>query len=138
VRYLAATYGPAPLEPADARDRARAGQWMDWQLTVAGPAIIPVFWQLVRTPPEQRDEAAIAAGKAKSIAAFCIADAALAKMPYLAGDAFSYGDIPLAVMTRRFLELVTERPAFPNLERWYAAIDARHAFREHVASIPMV
>ncbi|NVO12958.1 MAG: glutathione S-transferase family protein [Rhodoplanes sp.] len=138
VRYLAATYGPGPLEPADARERARAGQWMDWQLTIAGPAIIPVFWQLVRTPPEQRDEAAIAAGKAKSIAAFGIADAALARTPYLAGDAFSYGDIPVAVMARRFLELVAERPAFPNLERWYAAIDARPAFREHVASIPMV
>lgn len=138
VRYLAATYGPAPLEPADARGRARAGQWMDWQLSVAGPAIFPVFWGLVRTPPEKRDAAAIAAGKEKCIAAFGIADAALATSTYLAGDAFSYGDIPLAIMARRFLELVPQRPSMPNLERWYAAIDQRPAFREHVASIPMV
>lgn len=138
VRYLAATYGPGPLEPADARARGRAGQWMDWQLTVAAPAVTPVFWQLVRTPPEKRDEAVLATGKEKSIAAMRIADAALATSPYLAGDAFSYGDIPLAIMARRFLELVPERPALPNLERWYAAIDARPAFREHVASIPMV
>lgn len=138
VRHLAATHGPEPLEPADARGRARAGQWMDWQLTVAAPAIIPVFWQLVRTPPEKRDEQAIATGKEKSIAAFGIADAALARSAYLAGDAFSYGDIPVAIMARRFLELVVERPAMPNLERWYGAIDLRPAFREHVASIPMV
>ncbi|MFD2182572.1 glutathione S-transferase family protein [Rhodoplanes azumiensis] len=138
VRHLAATHGPEPLEPADARGRALAGQWMDWQLTVAAPAIIPVFWQLVRTPPEKRDAAAIAAGKEKSIAAFGIVDAALAQSAYLAGDSFSYGDIPLAIMARRFLELVPERPTLPNLERWYGAIDSRPAFQQHVASIPMV
>jgi hypothetical protein len=27
---------------------------MDWQLAVAGPAIFPLFWGLVRTPPEKR------------------------------------------------------------------------------------
>lgn len=138
VRYLAATHGPDPLEPADPRGRARAGQWMDWQLSVAGPAFLPVFWGLVRTPAAQRDAAAIAAATTKSIAVMEIANAALARTPYLAGDAFSYGDIPLAILVRRFLELVPERPSLPGLERWYTAIEARPAFREHVASIPMV
>ncbi|RAI39749.1 glutathione S-transferase family protein [Rhodoplanes roseus] len=138
VRYLAEVHGPEPLQPADPRSRALAGQWMDWQLTVAAPAIIPVFWQLVRTAPDKRDEAAIATGKEKSIAAFGILDAALAKSAYLAGDTFSYGDIPVAIMARRFLELVTERPSMSNLERWYAAVDLRPAFQQHVASIPMV
>ena len=27
---------------------------MDWQLSVMGPSITPVFWGLIRTPPEQR------------------------------------------------------------------------------------
>ena len=57
VRYLAAKYGRRTLEPADlARARPRQ-QWMDWQLSVAGPAITPVFWGLIRTPPEKRDAA---------------------------------------------------------------------------------
>src|SRR5919197_4157345 len=67
VRYLAAKYGAGTLEPADPRARARANSWMDWQLTVAHPPLTPVFWGLVRTPPEKRDHAAIEAGKGKKI-----------------------------------------------------------------------
>ena len=52
------------LEPADLQSRARApDQWMDWQLSVVGPAITPVFWGLIRTPPEKRDLAAIDAAQ---------------------------------------------------------------------------
>ncbi len=39
VRYLAAKHGAGTLEPADLQDRARAQTWMDWQLSVIGPAI---------------------------------------------------------------------------------------------------
>ncbi|RAI30646.1 glutathione S-transferase family protein [Rhodoplanes serenus] len=141
LRYLAANpagSAGATLEPADRRDRARASQWMDWELTVASPAFRPVFIGLVRTPAAQRDAAAIAAATETSIAAMTILDAALAGSAYLAGDTFSYGDIPLAVLVRRFLELVVERPSLSNIERWYTAIEARPAFREHVGGIPMV
>ena len=50
VRYLAAKTSNGALEPADLRMRARAQMWMDWQLTILGPAITPVFWGLIRTP----------------------------------------------------------------------------------------
>src|SRR5262245_30714017 len=58
VRYLAAKH-QSPLEPADLRTRALANKWMDWQLSVMGPAITPVFWGLIRTPPGERDAKAI-------------------------------------------------------------------------------
>jgi hypothetical protein len=32
---------------------------------------------------------------------------------------------------------VPDRPALPNLERWYAALEARLAFRKHVAEFPI-
>jgi glutathione S-transferase len=137
VRYLAAKHGAGTLEPSDLRTRALAGKWMDWQLTVLGPAMTPVFWGLVRTPPGERDPKAIAEGKVKSTAAVKILDDQFAKTPYAAGDAFSMGDIPIAIICRRFHELVPERPAFPHFERWYAAIAARKAFRDHVSSVPM-
>jgi glutathione S-transferase len=137
IRYLAARHGAGTLEPADLRTRALAGKWMDWQLTVLGPAMTPVFWGLVRTPPDQRDPKAIADGKVKSTAAVTILDGQFARTPYAAGDAFSMGDIPIAIICRRFRELVPERPAFPNFERWYAAIAGRKAFRDHVSSVPM-
>ena len=110
VRYLAAKYGPGKLEPTDPHARARAGSWMDWQISVAAPAVTPVFWGLVRTPPEKRDAAAIEAGKVKSMAAMKILDAQLAKSAFVAGDALSMGDIPVALMAYRFRRLVPERP----------------------------
>jgi len=138
VRYLAAKYGAGTLEPADARARAHANSWMDWQLTVAHPPLTPVFWGLVRTPPEKRDHAAIEAGKVKTIAAMTILDAQLAKSPFVAGHTLSMGDIPVALMAYRFRRLVQERPPLEHLERWFAAIEQRPAFKEHVLAIPFV
>jgi glutathione S-transferase len=137
MRYLAAKH-QAALEPKDLRARALAHKWMDWQLSVLGPAITPVFWGLIRTPAEKRDHAAIAAGKTKTGDAVKMLDDQLGKTTFLAGDAFSYGDIPAAVMVRRYRDLVPERPTFANVERWYAAIAARPAFDEHVTKIPLV
>ena len=136
VRYLAARHGGG-LEPADPKVRARAHQWMDWQLSVIGPAITPVFWGMIRTPPEKRDQSAIDTGKEKTTAAAKIMDAQLGKTRFMAGDAFSYGDIPVGVMIRRYMELVPERPAMPNLERWFGEISARASFQEHCGGIPL-
>ena len=137
VRYLAGKYGPGGLEPAELEERARAGSWMDWQLTVAAPALTPVFWGLIRTPPEKRDQTAIDNGKAKTTDAVKIMDAQLGKTRFMAGDAFSYGDIPVGVMIRRYMELVPERPKMANLERWFGEISARAAFKEHCGGIPL-
>ena len=138
IRYLAGKYDKSgALEPRDPKQRAVASQWMDWQLSVAGPAITPVFWGLVRTPPEKRDGAAIAAGKEKTTAAMQILDAQLGKTQYVAGDAFSYGDIPVGIMCYRYVQLVPERPKTPHLDRWYAAISNRQAFKDHVGSVKL-
>ena len=56
--------------------------WMDWQLSVMAPAITPVFWGLIRTPPEKRDPKAIDAGKEKTIAAAQMMDAQLGKTKF--------------------------------------------------------
>jgi len=138
MRYLGAKHAPNALEPNDLRARALAHQWMDWQLSVANPAMTPVFWGLIRTPPEKRDLGAIEAGKKKTIEALAMFDAHLAKNTYAAGDAFSYGDIPNGIITYRFVQLVPERPAMPNLDRWYKQISARPAFQKHVGSIKLV
>jgi glutathione S-transferase len=137
VRYLAAKHKSSVIEPAEPHARALASQWMDWQLSVCGPAITPVFWGLIRTPPEKRDHAAIEAGKKNTIAAMAMVEERLAKTQYLAGDTFSYGDIPVGVMAYRYRQLIPERPAQKNFERWYAAISSRQAFKDQVASVPL-
>ena len=138
VRYLAGKHDKSGLlEPRDARQRALATQWMDWQLSVAGPAIGPAFWGLIRTPPEKRDMAAIKASREKTTDAMKMLDAQLGKTEYVAGPAFSYGDIPVGIMCYRFVQLVPERPKMLNLDRWYGGISSRQAFKDHVGSIPL-
>jgi len=136
VRYLAAKHGAGTLCPASLQARADAERWMDWAYTFQG-AMRNVFWGLIRTPPEKRDPNAIAAGKEKSMAAAKIMDAQLGKTQFLAGNDFSYGDIPVGIMIYRYTQLIPERTATPNLDRWYAAISARPAFKEQIAVVPL-
>jgi glutathione S-transferase len=138
IRYLAGKHDKAGvLEPKDAKARALASQWMDWQLSVVSPAITPAFWGLIRTPADKRDLAAIKTAQDKTTAAMQIMDAQLAKTKFLAGDAFCYGDIPVGVMCYRYRQLVPGRPATPHLDRWYDAIASRKPFQDHVGSIPL-
>ncbi|MGE3145497.1 MAG: glutathione S-transferase family protein [Pseudorhodoplanes sp.] len=137
IRYLANQHGLGTLAPTDPKIRARASQWMDWQLSVLGPAITPAFLGLVRTPEDKRDLAAIAASQSKTIEAMKILDAQLAKTDYVASDDFSMGDIPVGIMAYRYWELVPERPDLPHLQRWYVLLQSRDTFRKHVEAIPL-
>jgi glutathione S-transferase len=137
VRYLARRDGSGKLEPRDAKECARAGQWMDWQLSVAGPAIRDAFWGLIRTPKEQQDHAAIKKSQAATTDAMKLFDGQLAKTRYAAGDNFSMGDIPVGIMAYRFWTLCPDRPKLANLERWYKDIEGRKAFQDHVKAVPI-
>ncbi|MBV8393039.1 MAG: glutathione S-transferase family protein [Alphaproteobacteria bacterium] len=134
VRYLAAKH-KSSLEPADLKQRASAQKWMDWQLSVMAPAIIPMFLGLVRTPPAERNMKAIEESRAKTGETARMLDEQLGKTQFVAGDAFSYGDIPVGIMAWRYRELSPGRPALKNFDRWFAAIAARPGFKKHVAAI---
>ncbi len=135
VRYLAAKYGAGKLYPNDPQTRGLADRWMDWQLTVVGPAITPVFFGLIRTPPEKRDKAAIDAARDKLAAAMKILDGYLAKSDYVAGGSLTIGDIPIGIMTYRWYTLEIKREDFSNLKRWYDRLAQRPAFQKHVIAI---
>jgi len=137
VRFIASKYGAGRLAPSDPAMRARADQWMDWQQTTVNAPMVTTFWGLIRTPEDKRDHAAIAAGQARYNEVMAILDVQLAKTPYVAGDTFCMGDIPLAIMAHRYLYLFPDHPPLPNLQRWYNALASRKAFQDHVAAIPM-
>jgi glutathione S-transferase len=138
VRYLAAKHGAGTLEPADLRARASASRWMDWQLTVCAPAIHGLFWGLIRTPPEKRDQAHIDESRKKTTAAMTILDAQLAKTAYVAGDRFSMGDIPVGLIAYRFRRLAPDWTGLDNLDRWYQGLEQRPAFKAHILPVPFV
>jgi glutathione S-transferase len=134
VRYLAAKHGRGVLWPMDERMRAVANQWMDWAFTFQG-SVRDAFWNLIRTPPEKRDAAAIERSRAKSGEMAAILDAALADRMYVAG-AYSMGDIPIGCEVQRWMRLPMERPKLPNVEAWFERLGARAAFKKNV-DIPL-
>ena len=136
VRYLTEKYGGGKLIDGTSEGRAQASRWMDWQLTTLGPAIVPLFWGYVRTPPEKRDAAILKTALEKSAAAWKIVNDRLAKNEYLAGKNFTIGDIPLGVWAYRWFNLPIERPKLDHLTRWYGELRQRPAYQKHIM-IPM-
>lgn len=132
VRYLAARYGAGSLWPEDPTGRARADIWMDWAITKLGPDMTIVFWGLVRTPPEKRDSGAIEAAADRLGPIFGILDDHLSGRPFVAGEQLTMGDIPVGAFCYRYHSLPIKRPGLPALEAWYARLQERPAFREHV------
>lgn len=128
VRYLAQKHEEGRLCPRDIRMRFDAERWMDWQATVFWPALRPLFIQLIRTTPGQRDVSTIERSAEMSLAALRILDSWLHDRRYLAGDDFSMGDIPAAVATHRWLSLDVDHPKLHNVTRWYDLMTTRHAF----------
>jgi glutathione S-transferase len=138
VRYLAGRYDPdSVLAPRDPQMAGRAQMWMDWQLTVLQPSQHAAFWGLIRTAPDKRDLAAITTSQEKNTAAMLILESQLARTQYVAGDRFSYGDIPVCLNTYRYWTVVPDHPPLPSVRRWYDEISARPAFRDHVAAVPI-
>ena len=132
VRYLAAKHSAGRLWPVDLRVRAEADRWMEWQNTTLWPALRPVFWNLIRTPVEQRDPDEMEASRLKSAQVLGILDAHLASRAFVAGDDFTMGDIPVGCGVWRWMGLPIERPPLPNLQRWFDALAQRPAFAKTV------
>jgi len=132
TRYLASRYGQPPLYPAYPPSRAKAEMWMDWQLSSLGD-MTPVFWGLIRTPPEKRDLAAIDRARLNMEPVWGIVDRHLAERRYLAGDEFTVGDIPVGCFVHRWLSLPIERPAYKNIAAYYDRLKQRPGYVKHVA-----
>ncbi|HET7669024.1 MAG TPA: glutathione S-transferase [Burkholderiales bacterium] len=128
VRYLAAKHGSGDLWPVEAKARADADRWMDWTHTFSREFQRPVFWPLVRTPPEKRDAKAIAEAVQKCGELLKIPEQALSQRPYLGGDRFTMGDIPLGCHIQLWMRLPIQRPRLPGVEAWFARLCERPAY----------
>ncbi len=136
VRYLCAKHGMGKLCPSDLKARADAERWMDWAFTFQN-AMRPVFWGLIRTPPEKRDAKAIEEGRvASNKLAAEVLERQLEKKAYMTGDAFTMGDIPIGCEVQRWMRVPIERPKLPNVEAWFGRLCARAAYQK-IVDIPL-
>ncbi|HTT05131.1 MAG TPA: glutathione S-transferase [Steroidobacteraceae bacterium] len=133
LRYLAAQYAPGRFWSDYPAARSQVDRWMDWSQTTLQPAFIDgVFWAYVRTPPARRDAALIERNVRRCGEVFQRLDGLLAREPVLAQLEPTLADIPIAVNFFRYFELDIERPGLPHIEAWYARLQQRPAYREHV------
>lgn len=132
LRYLASRYGSERYWPADPQKRAVADRWMDWQLTY-GRAQLDAFVQLVRHAPEAQDHDVIARSVAASTRLMLILNRYLGETPWLSGDAFGVGDVPMGVYAYTYFTLDIERPdGLTHVEDWYRRLRARDAYAREV------
>jgi glutathione S-transferase len=135
MRYLCLAYGKgSPIYPTSPRARASVDRWLDWTLSTLQPVDRPVFWALVRTPPEKRDMVAIQKDADAEAVQWRIVDAQLATRRFVEGDQFTIADIALGSYARRWFGVEgIAKPRFSNLERWFAEFSARPGFVQFVA-----
>ena len=127
ARYLCAKYSSSQMYPTDLRERFDAERWMDWQQTTLNPASRAGFWQLIRTPPEQRNAEMLAESNTAVESLMATLDAHLAQRSFMVGERFTMADIPLACEVHRWFGLPQPRQGRPHIERWYESLCARQA-----------
>lgn len=133
LRYLGSRYGDAPFWPKDVAQRAQIDKWAEWaKLNVAMNFSGPIFWRVVRTAPEDVDQAVVAQAIAALGRQLDIAEAQIADHPFLAGDDFTLADIQFGHLLYRYFDMPITRPEHPAIRRYYQALIDRPAFRDNV------
>ena len=132
VRYLTAKHSAGKLWPEDLKVRAEGDKWMDWQISMFWPSFRPLFWNLVRTPVDQRDEKAIEESRLKTGEILEYLDTQLKNRMYVAGEDLTMGDIPMGCAIWRWMALPIERPVLANLQRWFDTLCERPAYKSVV------
>jgi glutathione S-transferase len=133
LRYLCAEYGQAPFWPENARTRAPLDIWAEWVKSSFTPALLNgLFYPLVRRDPATITPAMIAEGAAALAPLAQMLDARLGQGPWMAGEDFTFADLYTGHLLYRYFGLPFERHATPNLSSYYARLQERPAYRDHV------
>ncbi len=132
LRYLAEKHGRGTLWPEAPQIRADADRWMDWATTTFWNALRPVFHQLIRTAPENRNIEMVTQGVEGAAAASVILERYLEGRDFVAGNEFTMGDIPIGQAVYRWYAMDIERPDRPNIRAWYERLGERPGYAEYV------
>jgi glutathione S-transferase len=136
VRYLGAKHGSGTLVPTSLTERADADRWMDWQTTTLSRAMGEAFLQWVRTPPEQRDDAAAERSALATLPLLQILDDQLAGRDNVCGASFTMADISLGCAAHRWFGLPLQHDGIANVRSWYTRLMQRPAV-QGVLTLPL-
>ena len=131
VRYLYRKHTDV-YEISKAEDIAIAEQWMEFQATDLQLNMTPIFWGLVRNPPEDRDQDLIDKNIVLLNKKFEIFDNFLSDREFILNNNFGMSDIIMGVASYRYNSLPIERPNLVNLQNWYKKISSRNCFKKNI------
>ena len=131
VRYLYRKHTDV-YEISKAEDIAIAEQWMEFQATDLQLNMTPIFWGLVRNPPEDRDQDLIDKNIILLNKKFEIFDNFLNDREFILNNNFGMSDIIMGVASYRYNSLPIERPNLANLKIWYDKISRRGCFKKNI------
>lgn len=133
VRYLATKHGGGSLYPTDPIRRANVEQWMDWANYETSISLRGAFLGGMLNEPPWNNPWFIEQGRRQITKEVGQLDEHLsAGGPYITGEAFTIGDIPIGLVVNRWFCLNFERPEFPAVARYYEQLSARPAYMRHV------
>ncbi|WP_372623519.1 glutathione S-transferase family protein [Falsiroseomonas sp.] len=119
----------APIGTNDLAESARFAQWTLYAATEIEPHSHAILMHRVQLPPDQRDEAKVAAAIAALRRPLAVLDAALAGDGHPVGGRFTVADIALAETLRYALPAPELFEAAPHVKAWLAACHARPAWK---------
>jgi glutathione S-transferase len=133
LRYIASTRGATDLLPANAKNRAKVDQWMDWQVTELNNAWRYAFMAIVRKSPAHTNATLVFASVAQWNRHMQMLDHQLTKTgSYVTGSSFTLADIVLGLATHRwYMTPIEQRPALAAVEAYYERLSQRPPFKLH-------
>ena len=136
VRYIANKFSSGDLSPADDGERAILELWMDWQLFAINPMMRPIYHGMIRNKPEDRNWDEINRNIMHGNELWAILDKHLEDKEYIGGNKLTIADFPVGPVIHRYHSIVEDRPATPNIDRWYNNLKKSAAYQK-IVMIPL-
>jgi glutathione S-transferase len=128
VKYLCTKYGLGDLCPEDMLEYTDADRWMAWQGSTLGITMRQILLNLVRTPPDQQNQALIDELIAATKTHWTILNGRLEGRDYIMGPKFTMVDIVFAPHVYRWFTYPIDRMELPHLKAWYDRLSTREHY----------
>ncbi len=133
LRYLSNQYATDSFWPEDPIMRADVDRWAEWsKVSVQMNFNGPIFWPVLRLPPEQSDAESLAKAINNFENKLRIAQNKLARHQFLTGDELTLADIQFGHILYRYFELEISRADIPEIRRYYNMLTAMPHYQDHV------
>ena len=133
LRYLCNRYATDPFWPEDPTQRADVDRWAEWsKLSVQMNFNKPIFWPVLRLPPEKCDKESLIKAITNFEDKLRIARDKLSRHQFLTGDDLTLADIQFGHILYRYFELEIPRVEIPEIRRYYDTLVEMPHYQKHV------